>query len=63
MHAEANAIISASRHEMLGSTIYLSGFEGFDHPIENPTPCIMCSRLIKNAGIERVVNRKGEVIL
>ena len=63
VHAEANAIISASRNEMIGSTLFLSGFEGFDHPIENPTPCVMCTRLIKNAGIERVVNHLGEVTI
>ena len=63
VHAECNAIISASRNEMLGSTLYLAGFEGFEHPIEEPVPCLICSRLIKNAGIERVINRKGEVQL
>lgn len=63
VHAEANAIISASRNEMLGSTLYLYGFEGFDKPIENPEPCIMCNRLIKNAGIERVINKLGVVTL
>lgn len=63
VHAEANAIISASRNEMIGSTLYLSGFEGFDRIIENPVPCIMCTRLIKNAGIDKVVNAQGEVTL
>jgi len=63
VHAEANAIISASRNEMLGSTLYLYGFEGFDKPIENPEPCIMCNRLIKNAGIDRVINKLGVVTL
>jgi len=63
VHAEANAIISASRNEMLGSTLYLYGFEGFDKPIDNPEPCIMCNRLIKNAGIERVINKLGVVQL
>ena len=63
VHAEANAIISASRNEMLGSTLYLYGFEGFDRPIENPEPCIMCNRLIKNAGIDHVINMLGEVKL
>ena len=61
--AEANAIISASRNEMIGSTLYLYGFEGFDKPIENPAPCIMCTRLIKNAGIERVINQLGVITL
>ena len=63
VHAEANAIISASRNEMIGSTLYLYGFEGFDKPIDNPEPCIMCNRLIKNAGIEHVINKIGEVTL
>ena len=63
VHAEANAIISASRNEMLGSTRYLYGFEGFDKPIETPEPCIMCNRLIKNAGIDHVINMLGEVKL
>ena len=63
VHAEANAIISASRNEMLGSTLYLFGYEGFDKPIENPEPCIMCNRLIKNAGINHVINKIGEVTL
>ena len=63
VHAEANAIISASRNEMIGSTLYLYGFEGFDKPIDNPEPCIMCNRLIKNAGIEHVINKMGEVTL
>jgi len=63
VHAEANAIISASRNEMLDSTLYLYGFEGFDKPIEEPEPCIMCNRLIKNAGIKCVINQHGEVKL
>ena len=63
VHAECNAIISASRNEMLGSTLYLYGFEGLDHPIENPVPCLICTRMIKNAGIARVVNLQGEVTL
>lgn len=62
VHAEQNAIISASRRDMLGSTLYLSGFEA-GRPIEDATPCLICARLIKNAGIARVVNRKGEVRL
>ena len=60
VHAEQNAIISASRRDMLGSTLYLSGFEA-GRPIEDATPCLICARLIKNAGIARVVNQKGEV--
>ena len=63
VHAECNAIISASRNEMLASTLYLFGYEGFDAPIHSPAPCMICTRLIKNAGITAVVNQQGEVSL
>ena len=56
VHAEQNAIISASRRDMLGSTLYLAGFEN-GTPIPDATPCTICARLIKNAGIARVINR------
>lgn len=60
VHAEQNAIISAARSEMIGGTLYLAGFEGF-YRIEDPQPCLICSRMIRNAGITRVVTRKGEI--
>ena len=56
VHAEMNAIISASRKEMLGSTLYLYGSEN-GKPIVCE-PCPVCARLIKNAGICRVVKYK-----
>lgn len=53
IHAEANAIISAARRDMIGATLYLAGWEdGHRIPAE---PCLMCQRMIKQAGIERVV--------
>ena len=60
VHAEQNAIISASRREMLGATLYLAGFENGE-PILNAQPCVICRRLIKNAGIETVINNSGEI--
>ena len=60
VHAEQNAIISASRREMLGATLYLAGFENGE-PIRNAEPCMICRRLIKNAGIETVINMNGEI--
>ena len=63
VHAECNAIISAGRMEMLGGTLYLAGYEGLDKPIDGPVPCLICTRLIKNAGIEKVINNRGEVTL
>lgn len=59
VHAEANAIISASRRDMLGATLYLAGWEDGKR-IDDPQPCEMCRRLIDNAGILNVVNKEPE---
>lgn len=64
VHAEQNAMLSASRKEMLGSTMYLYGEEGKGNPIyfesiKNPEPCPICMRMIKNAGIERIITKEG----
>lgn len=58
VHAEANAIISASRDKMLGSTLYLVGkeVEG-DRYVSNSCSCSMCKRMVINAGIETVIIR------
>ena len=66
IHAEMNCIISASRQEMLGSTLYLSGRDvsGAIDEIGLPIaarPCEICLRLIKNAGIEKVINKNGVI--
>lgn len=58
VHAEMNAMLSASRKEMIGSTLYLYGEEQ-GHAI-TCEPCPICSRLIKNAGIEAVICSKNE---
>ena len=58
VHAEANAIISAARRDMIGATLYLVGRDaqtGEYYP--GTTPCAMCRRLIINAGIREVVCR------
>ena len=60
VHAEQNAMLSASRKEMLGATMYIAGFEAMQeegdmreiYPCE---PCPICMRMIKNAGIKRIV--------
>lgn len=58
VHAEANAIISASREKMLGSTLYLVGFEMPSMQyIAKSCCCSMCKRMVINAGIEQVVIR------
>ena len=58
VHAEANAIISAARNDMIGGTMYLVGIEvdtgGY---VPDASSCAMCKRLIINAGLMRVVVR------
>lgn len=58
VHAEANAIISASRRDMLGAELYLVGTEvGSGEYVKNSSSCSMCKRMIINSGIERVIIR------
>jgi dCMP deaminase len=54
VHAEQNAIINGDPVKMKGATIYIVGFN-FDGTPASGKPCLMCSRMIKNAMIERVV--------
>ena len=59
VHAEANAIISASRRDMVGSTMYLVGKDAqTGELLGDATSCAMCRRQIINAGIEKVVIRR-----
>ena len=50
LHAEQNAIIQAAKHgtSIEGSTLYC-----------NTMPCIICSKMVINAGIKRVVYLSG----
>ena len=58
VHAEMNAVIHASRERTLGATMYLAGIEVADgRPTLNPEPCLLCRRVIINAGIAKVVVR------
>lgn len=58
VHSEANAIISASRRDMIGATIYLVGKDSNSGEfVINANSCIMCKRLIINSGIEQVIIR------
>ena len=61
VHAEANAIISASRRDMVGSTLYLVGRDGrTGQLLGDATSCAMCRRQVINAGISKVVIRKTD---
>lgn len=78
VHAEQNALIAASRDRLIGATVYLAceGY-GIDRKMtevwqeviydfcedENPIPCSICARMLKNAGVARVVNRRGDICL
>ena len=60
VHAEMNCLISASRNEMLGSTLYLAGFNAqTGEELNNVQPCEVCLKLIKNAGISRIITNQG----
>lgn len=50
LHAEQNAIIQAAYHgvEIKGATLYCTNH-----------PCIICSKMIINAGIKRIVYENG----
>ena len=61
VHAEANAIISASRSRMLDSSLYLVGIDvETGNYVENANSCAMCKRMIINAGIAKVYIRDNE---
>ncbi len=58
VHAEMNAIISASRDKMIGSDMYLAGVDAQTGKyIPNSNSCSMCKRVMINAGIEKVYIR------
>ena len=72
VHAEQNAMLSASRNEMLNSTMYLACeelreeqltpsspgyYEKHWRKVIDIEPCSICKRMIKNAGIKKVVTQ------
>jgi dCMP deaminase len=58
VHAEANAIIAASRERMLGSTIYMVCVDAKSGELVSGTSsCMMCKRMVINAGISQVIVR------
>lgn len=61
VHAEANAIIAAPRDRMLGATLYMACVNPEDNTLYGGTSsCMMCKRMIINAGIETVVVRDSD---
>lgn len=77
VHAEQNAMLSASRKDMIGSVMYLYCEEYYEddfdtdeqeihiedwYEIDNPHPCPICYRMLKNSGIKKVVTTTEEEI-
>ena len=73
VHAEQNALLSVDRAHSQGATMYLAceEFDYYTYPDgsyelkwsedTDPMPCNLCEKMIKNAGIASVKNRRGEV--
>lgn len=58
VHAEANCIISASRRDMIGGTLYMACVNPqTGELIADSDSCSMCKRLIINAGIKEIIIR------
>ena len=58
VHAEANAIISAARRDMVGGTLYLVGRNAqTGELLHDATSCAMCRRMVINAGLSKVIIR------
>ena len=58
VHAEANAIISAARRDMIGAVLYLTGRDAKTNEyLKDTTSCTMCRRLIINSGITETICR------
>ena len=75
VHAEQNALISASRKDMLGATLFLYGQEIRKEQLTSSSnfrmyqaleieanPCPICKRMIKNAGIKKIINKEGTYV-
>ena len=58
VHSEANAIIAASRDQMLGSTLYMTCLDSkTGEVVPDTNSCAMCKKMIINAGIDTVIIR------
>ena len=61
VHAEQNALISASRKDMMGGTLYLVLYrpETGEYDLGSNS-CQMCRKMIINSGLEKVIVRTSE---
>lgn len=78
IHAEQNALIMANRVDLIGATVYLAceehvsevslpdiNIEYSEHwgEVDSPSPCPICMRMLKNAGVKLIKTRKGATVL
>ena len=62
VHSEANAIIAASREQMLGATLYMACLDSkTGELVPDTNSCAMCKKLIINAGISTVIIRNTPI--
>lgn len=71
VHAEQNALLSASRDKTLGATLYLNGYDiittkdvahdqlYIENAMTECEPCPICKRMIMNAGISEIIGPQG----
>jgi len=61
VHAEANAMLAASREQMMGAVLYQTCVDPYTGGIIGPIDsCQMCKKLIINAGISQVICRDSK---
>lgn len=61
IHSEANAIIAASRDQMIDSDLYMTCVDPKTKSVVSKVcSCQMCKRMIINAGINRVIVREND---
>lgn len=60
IHAEQNAIMQAGFELTNGATLYLAGINADGTDIDKPDCCMMCKRMVINAGIKRVFFRQPD---
>jgi len=56
VHSEENALIQAGR-QANGCILYLYGYDVVGKKEIIPKPCFMCTKLLLNAGIKKVITR------
>lgn len=61
VHAEQNAVIAAPREQMLGATMYMVCVDPVSGEVMGGvSSCMMCKRILLNAGITRLVVRDSD---